>query len=102
MSSSVPDAFNLIRHISPRCVSSVLGLQSKSGGQFCHGRLLRDGDGFKRRSHQNVEAPSKRGTSDYLSWIWCQNGVKMSSGVETSKIKEFQCLLGVFFQLRCF
>lgn len=41
-----PDAFNLLRHISPRCVSSVLGLQSKSDGQFCHGRLLRDGDGF--------------------------------------------------------
>lgn len=55
-----------------RCVSSVLGLQSKSGGQFCHGRLLRDGDGFKRRSHQNVEAPFKRGTPDYLNRVWCQ------------------------------
>lgn len=98
----VLDAFNLLHHISPRCVSSVLGLQSKSGGQFYHGRLLRAGDGFKRRSHQNVEAPSKRGTPAYLSWIWCQNGVKMSFGAETSKIKDFQRLLGVFFLPSCF
>lgn len=47
-----------------RCVNNVLGLQSKSGGQFHDGRLLCDGDGFERWLHQNVEAPFKRGTPD--------------------------------------
>lgn len=95
----LPGAFGLLRHISPGCVSSVSGgLQSKSGGQFRYGRLLRDGDGFKRRSHQNVEAPSKRGTPDCLSGGLVSTS-KFKCSLEWKPAKEKNCMvcLVVFF-----
>lgn len=60
----VSDVINLLSNSSKVC--DVLGLQSKSCGEFPLGRLLCDGDGFKWWVYQNVEAPFKRGTPNAL------------------------------------